>query len=115
MAQALHLLKLADQAPQQIRPQDQSFLPHKPSKVATEATQAIFSKGMASMAAKLVASTPVLVELEHTKPLVKVTKPANMEATKDSVATIMAIASNVADGVATTDIKWAHKVAARPW
>jgi len=115
MAQALQLLKLVDRDPQQTRPQDQSFLPHKLNKVATEAIQAIFSKGMESTAARLVASTPVLVELEHTKPLDKVTKPANMEATKDSEATIMAIANNVADGVATTGTRWLHKVATRPW
>jgi len=103
MVQAHHLLKLADQDPQQTRLQDLSFLPHNLSKEAMEATRAISNRAMVSTAARLVVNMLASAELEVTRPLDKVTRTANMEATKHLEAIIMAIANNVADGVATTD------------
>lgn len=110
MAQAHHLPRLDDRDPQQTRLQDRFSLPHNLSKAGTVVIQAISNR--AFTVAKLVASTLVSVELVVIKQLDKVTKPANMEATKHSEATTMAIANNVADGVATTDTKghekWLH-------
>jgi len=104
MVQVHHLLKLADPDPQQTRLQDQYSLPHNLSKAVTEATPAIFNKDMVFMAARLVVSMLVSVELEPTKQLGKATRAANnMEATNHSEEIIMATANSVVDGVATMD------------
>jgi len=103
MVQAHHLLKLAGQDPQQTRLQDLSFLPHNLSKGAMVPIRAISNRAMVSTAVRLAANMLASVELGVTKPLDKVTRTANMEATKHLLAIIMAIANNVADGVATTD------------
>jgi len=106
MARVRLLPRLVDRDPQQIRPQDLPFLPHNLSKEVMGVIQAISNRDMGFTAAKPAVSTPVLVELEDIKPPVKGIKTANMEATKLSAAIIMATASNVADGVATTDTNW---------
>lgn len=94
---------LVGQALQPTRPRDLHFLPRNLNKEGMEATQAISNKAMDFTGARLVANILVLAELEAIRQLVKVTRTANMEATKLSGATIMAIASNVADGEATMD------------
>jgi len=103
MAQARHLLKLAAQALQQIPLLDLFCLPHNLNKEVMEATQVISNKDMASMVAKLAVNMQVSAEREVTKLLDKATRTVNTEPTKHLEVIIMAIASNVADGVATMD------------
>jgi hypothetical protein len=107
MDQAHRSLKQVDQDQQQTPPQDLPFLPHKLNKEVMVGTQAISNKDMVFTVVRLEPNMgPVSVRLEGIKLLDKVTKTTNTEATKASEATtIMAIASNVADGVATMDTK----------
>jgi hypothetical protein len=105
-------LKPVDQDRQQTLPLDQPFLQLNLNKLVMVDTQLISSRAMEFMVARLAANMLVLEELEATKQPDKVTKAANTEVIKLSEATTMAIASNVADGVATTDISPA-KVATR--
>jgi len=97
-----------------MQPLEQSFL-RNPNKPVTEDILAI-SKAMGFTAPRPVANMLDSVEPVDTKPLDKVIRIAHMEVTKALEATTMvAIASSVADGEATTDINWPREVAARPW
>lgn len=113
MDQALHCHKLDVQGPLPTRLLDRSYLPLNPNKVDMEDTQATCNNkdSMDFTAAKLEVMV-VLVVQEVTKQLDKVTKAANMEATKALEEITMVIASNsVVDGVAITGI---NCIAIRP-
>lgn len=87
-----------------MQPLEQSFL-RNPNKPVTGDILAI-SKAMGFTAPRPAVNMVVLEERQVTKELGKLTKAANMEATKLSEATSMVITSNAAAGAETTDINW---------
>jgi len=100
-----HCHKLVDLGPQPTPQLAQCFHPPSPNKVPMVDIQVICNKDKAFMGTKMPASMRASELLPAIKPRDKATKVANMEATKDLAEITMATASNVEDGVATTDIK----------
>jgi len=95
-------LKPVDQAQQPTLLPDRLSLHHNPNKVDTAATQFTSNSNFTTAKPALMG---VLAELVVTKQLVKATKTANTEVTKDLEATTMAItSSSAADGAATMEV-----------
>jgi hypothetical protein len=101
MAQAHHSLRLDVQVLPPMQLQGLHF-PHHNLKGDMEVTQVITNRGC--MVARPAVSILVLQEQEVTKLEARATKTANTVAIKLSVATTMAITSNVVGGEAITDI-----------